>query len=96
MKNVSGNTLWLAIAIVLSVCPIGFFPAMLSALPEESTSMLTLLVKLYPVAVLGYALCAWLCRRDRLTLAWILGTMSLLTSAALVVPLFMGLAPYAA
>lgn len=83
-------------AIIVSILPIGFFPQMLEALPPDASGQLLLLVKLYPVAVLGYALCAFLCGRQRVWLAWILVVLSLLTSAALVVPLFLGLPPYAA
>ena len=50
--------------------------------PADEGAISTLL-KLYPIAVLGYGLCAWLCRRDRLYLSWLLVVLSLLSSAAM-------------
>lgn len=75
--------IFLLAAILLSIfIPLGFYPGMIADAPADSDSVNTLL-KFYPIAVLGYGLCAWLCRRDRLYLSWLLVVLSLLSSAAM-------------
>ena len=70
-------------AILLSIfMPLGFYPGMIADSPADEGAVSNLL-KLYPIAVLGYGLCAWLCRRDRLYLSWLLVVLSLLSSAAM-------------
>ena len=90
MKSRNG---WLIAGIVVSLLPIGAYPAMVGALGTGED--VTTLVKLYPAALVGYALCAWLCRRDRIVLSWILVALSLLSSASLLVPMALGVGPYA-
>lgn len=76
-------------AIILSCLPVFAWPLLLDAFPTELADDMRLLVKLYPVALFGYGICAWLCRRDRQYLSWILIALSLLTSAAIFLPLIL-------
>jgi len=73
---------------ILTVLPALMVPHLIGAIPaQDAGTTLTTLIKLYPAACLGYAICATLSYRERPVLAWILIVMSLLTSAALILPL---------
>ncbi len=77
---------WLLAAIILTILPLALYPTILSSLSsldEATAEQYRLLVKLYPLAVVAYAVCSWLCRRDRAYLSWILVVLSLLSSTAI-------------
>ena len=80
--------LWLIISLlVITLVPLSFTPALFAALPA-APGALSALTKLFPLANVAYSVCAYLCWPERKTLSLILTAMSILTSAALIIPLF--------
>lgn len=72
MKNT-----WLKAAVVVTVLPVIAWPSLL----EHSGG--GWMVWLYPAIVVAYGWLAMACARERLTLAWVLVVMSILTSIAI-------------
>lgn len=80
MKNQSAPV-WTTLLIVLCALPVVAFPTLLSLCGQESP--LRLFVWFYPAYVAATAVCAWMCRKSRREMYWILLAVMLLTHAAL-------------
>lgn len=74
---------WFTLILVLLVLPSFGMPWLLVSAPTGS--LLMTLVKLYPLYLLGSAVCAWLSYPQRREVAWILVAMMALTTSALYV-----------
>ncbi len=80
----------ITILTIITLIPLFFYPSLLNAGVPETEGLVTL-IKLYPIVIIVYALCARICRRERPYVSYILIVMSLLTSAAAYSPLFLNL-----
>lgn len=77
---------WFTLLCIITVLPIGFTPALIAS-AHRGSPMGTLSL-LFPIFLVASACLSWRCYRDRRDLAWILLAMSLLTSLAMILPLF--------
>ena len=74
---------WFTVILIVMVLPAFALPWMLVSAPAGS--LLMTLVKLYPLYLLGSAVCAWLSYPQRRELSWILVALMALSSSALFV-----------
>lgn len=79
--------MWFTALCMFTVIPLGMTPALVSA--TVPTSMLRSLVYLYPLYLIATAAIAWYIYNERRPLAWILLSLSLLTTAAILSPLYL-------
>lgn len=76
MKGWTDAPAALKLGVVVSLLPVLAWPALLVRAGGSP------LVWLYPLVAVAYAALALACARERLTLAWVLTAMSILTSVA--------------
>ncbi|MDE6136047.1 MAG: hypothetical protein K2F97_01070 [Muribaculaceae bacterium] len=77
MKGWTDAPAALKLGLAVSLLPVLAWPALLVRAGGNP------LVWLYPLATVAYAALALACGRERLTLAWVLTAMSILTSIAI-------------
>ncbi len=73
--------LWLKICIIADCLPIIAIPALLAACPDVTEAIT--LIKLYPIAIIGGGIIAWLSWKERAEITWILLAIMLLTHLAM-------------
>lgn len=72
---------WIKAIIILVSLPVLAWPSLLSHCSSESTARTFLW--LYPAYVIAAAICAWICRRRRPEVTWIIVLLMILTHAAM-------------
>lgn len=73
---------WVAVVIIILMLPVFAFPALLSALPPDDSSIRTI-AWCYPFYVLLSGYLAWQCYPQRPAMSWILLVLMVMSHAAM-------------
>lgn len=81
LPSEGGRAWWVKAIIILVSLPVLAWPTLLSRCSTDSVART--FVWLYPAYVIAAAVCAWICRRRRPEITWIIVFLMILTHAAM-------------